>query len=142
MWEWRLDRATGRVNERQLDDRPSEFPRVPDSRVGLASRFGYTMSATFDQSAGEIFKYDMANDGARASHVFPTGQTPGEPVFVPAADATSEDDGYLLTFVHDATTDTSHLTVLDASSIEADPVAQVHLPRRIPTGFHGSWVAD
>lgn len=142
MWEWRFNMVTGAVSERQLDDRFSEFPRVPDSLVGLKGRYGYTMSATEDESAGEIFKYDMDNDFARTSHVFPTGQRPGEPVFVPAAGATNEDDGYLMTFVHDETTNTSHLTVLDASSMESDPVAQVHLPRRVPAGFHGSWVAD
>lgn len=143
MWEWRLNRATGKVNERQVDDRPSEFPRVPDSTVGLKGRYGYTMSLSFGNgTVGEIFKYDLANDGARTSHVFPMGHVPGEPVFVAAEGATNDDDGYLMTYVHDEGTDTSHLTILDASNIEADPIAEVHLPRRIPTGFHGSWIAD
>jgi carotenoid cleavage dioxygenase len=142
MWEWRLDRASGKVAERQLDDRPSDFPRVPDASVGLDGRFGYTMSMTPDGDAGELFKYDMADGASRTSHVFRSGQTPGEPTFVPAAGATSEDDGYLMTYVHDATTDTSHLAVLDASNMAAEPVAEVHLPRRIPMGFHGSWVPD
>jgi carotenoid cleavage dioxygenase-like enzyme len=143
MWVWRLNRATGKVNERQVDDRPSEFPRVPDSTVGLKGRYGYTMSLSFGNgTVGEIFKYDLANDGARTSHVFPMGHVPGEPVFVAAEGATNDDDGYLMTYVHDEGTDTSHLTILDASNIEADPIAEVHLPRRIPTGFHGSWIAD
>ena len=47
-----------------------------------------------------------------------------------------------MTYVHDETTDTSHLTILDASNMAADAVAEIHLPRRIPTGFHGSWIAD
>ncbi len=143
MWEWRFNRATGSYTERQLDDRSSEFPRVADSIVGLQNRYGYTMSTSFlDGTVGEIFKYDMANGGARTSHVFEKGQVPGEPVFVPAEGGTNEDDGYLMTYVHDETTDMSHLTILDASNIEAAPVAEVHLPRRIPTGFHGSWIAD
>ncbi|MGI9643683.1 MAG: carotenoid oxygenase family protein [Ilumatobacteraceae bacterium] len=143
MWEWRFNRATGSYTEQQLDDRSSEFPRVADSIVGLPNRYGYTMSTSFlDGTVGEIFKYDMANGGARTSHVFEKGQVPGEPVFVPAEGGTNEDDGYLMTYVHDETTDTSHLTILDASNIEADPVAEVHLPRRVPAGFHGSWIAD
>lgn len=143
MWEWRLDLATGACRERQLDDRSSEFPRVADSTVGLNGRYGYTMSTSFlDGTVGEIFKYDMADGGARTSHVFDRGQTPGEPVFVPAEGGTNEDDGYLMTFVHDETTDTSHLTILDASNMAAAPIAEVHLPRRIPAGFHGSWIAD
>jgi len=139
MWEWRLDRVTGRVSERALDDRSSEFPRVPDALVGLQNRFGYTMSFSPEQNRGEIFKYDLRT-GDRTVHHFPAGQTPGEAVFVPADGGTAEDDGYLLTFVHDETTDTSHLTVLDASTMDAAPIAEVHLPRRVPAGFHGSWI--
>ncbi len=140
MWEWRLDRASGAVSERQLDEQPSEFPRVPDSRVGLTSRYGYTMSAVFE-GTGELIKYDLDTD-TRTSHVFPEGQTPGEAVFVPAEGGTNEDDGYVMAYVYDRGTDTSHLTILDASNMAADPLAQVMLPRRIPTGFHGSWIAD
>ena len=142
MWEWRLNRATGRVSERQLDDRPSEFPQVPDAHVGLNSRYGYSMSTTPDGRAGEIFKYDMDNDAARTSHRYPVGQTPGEPRFVAAEGAANEDDGYLMTFVHDETTNASHLSILDASNMEAEPIAEVQLPRRVPAGFHGSWIAD
>lgn len=142
MWEWRFDLSTGGVSERQLDERPSDFPRVPDARVGLEARYGYSMSASLDMTSGELFKYDLSDGASRTSHVFPAGHVPGEAVFVPAEGATSEDDGYLLTFVHDAATDTSHLTVLDASNMAADPVARVHLPRRVPAGFHGSWVSD
>ncbi len=142
MWEWRLNRSTGKVTERQLDDRSSEFPRVPDAKAGFEAQYGYTMSQTPDGAAGEIFKYDFGNDAARSVHTFPVGHTPGEPVFVPAEGATNEDDGYLMTYVHQADTDTSYLVVLDATDMPADPVAEVHLPTRVPAGFHGSWVAD
>ncbi len=142
MWEWRLNRSTGKVTERQLDDRSSEFPRVPDAKAGFEAQYGYTMSQTPDGAAGEIFKYDFGNDAARSVHTFPVGHTPGEPVFVPADGATNEDDGYLMTYVHQADTDTSYLVVLDATDMPADPVAEVHLPTRVPAGFHGSWVAD
>ncbi|MET9229986.1 carotenoid oxygenase family protein [Lentzea sp. NPDC003310] len=34
------------------------------------------------------------------------------------------------------------LLVLDASDVAAGPVASVRLPRRVPSGFHGAWIAD
>jgi carotenoid cleavage dioxygenase len=32
--------------------------------------------------------------------------------------------------------------VLDASAIDAAPVATVQLPQRVPFGFHGYWIGD
>ena len=69
----------------------------------------------------------------------------GEPVFVgragrAAGDPAGEDDGWLLALRHDSETDRSELVVLDARAIDGDPVAVVHLPARVPNGFHGNWV--
>jgi carotenoid cleavage dioxygenase len=64
----------------------------------------------------------------------------GEPVFVRAADGRGEDEGWILTVVYDAERDASDLVVLDATSFSGPPVATVHLPARVPFGFHGSWV--
>ena len=36
----------------------------------------------------------------------------------------------------------SDLVVLDATDFAGGPVARVHLPARVPNGFHGLWVAD
>ena len=142
MWEWRLNRASGKVSERQLDDRGSDFPRVPDALVGLPGRYGYTMAIPDESGVGTILKYDMDDGASRTDHVFPPGHVPGEPSFVPAAGAQNEDDGFLMTFVYAGDTNTSYLVILDASDMAADPVAEIHLPRRVPSGFHGSWIAD
>ena len=53
-----------------------------------------------------------------------------------------EGEGWLLTYTYDRTVDRSHLDVLDAQDVAAGPVARVHLPVRVPYGFHGLWVAD
>jgi carotenoid cleavage dioxygenase-like enzyme len=60
-------------------------------------------------------------------------------VFVAAGGSLAEDDGYLMTYVYDANSDSSDFVVLDAATMSSDPVATVHLPR-IPFGFHGNWV--
>jgi carotenoid cleavage dioxygenase len=46
-----------------------------------------------------------------------------------------------MTYVHDAASDTSQFVILDAATMDDEPVASVALPR-IPSGFHGSWVPD
>ena len=137
-----MNRVTGKVTERQLDERPSEFPRVPDARAGFDSRYGYTLGQNSEDAAGEIFKYDYADGAARSVHTFPVGHSPGESVFVPAEGATNEDDGYLMTYVYKKDTHTSYMAILDASDMAADAVAEIHLPQRVPVGFHGSWIAD
>ena len=48
--------------------------------------------------------------------------------------------GWLVAFVHDTEVDESTLRVVDAQALEE--VARVHLPRRVPFGFHGSWFPD
>lgn len=75
------------------------------------------------------------------SHVFGAGRAPGEAAFAPADDVPGG-PGWLMTFVYDAATDRSDLVILDADHLAAPPVAVVHLPRRVPAGFHGNWLPD
>ena len=63
-------------------------------------------------------------------------------MFVPKAGGTAEDAGWILSVVYDATTDTSELCILDAEDIAGPEVARIHLPQRVPYGFHGNWVSD
>ncbi len=61
---------------------------------------------------------------------------------VPRDAAAAEDDGWLMSYVYDNATDRSDLVILAAADPAAGPVATVHLPGRVPMGFHGNWVAD
>ena len=145
LWRWTIDMKSGKVTEEQIDDRSAEFPRVADDVVGLKHRFGYMMGMAFDadpsdplSNSGAILKYDRET-GQRTDIELGRGRVGGEPVFAPAADPKSEDDGYLMTYVHDAQTDTSQFVIMDAASMDQTPVATIDLPR-IPNGFHGSWI--
>ncbi len=62
---------------------------------------------------------------------------PGEPVFVPAPDAESENEGVLLSVVLDAVAGTSFLLVLDATTL--GELARARVPHHIPFGFHGQF---
>jgi carotenoid cleavage dioxygenase len=142
---WTIDTTSGTVSDEQIDDLPAEFPRVPDARVGLEHQYGYMMAnaaaSAFEEplsADGAILKYDLGS-GARDQINVGSGRLPGESSFVPKADATNEDDGYLMTFVFDANTNSSEYVIFDAGSMSDEPVATVHLPR-VPFGFHGNWV--
>ena len=146
LYRWTIDTTTGRVHEEQIDDLPAEFPRVADSVVGLKHRYGYMMANATEQAfdepmsaAGAILKYDRVA-GTRSQIDVGMGRLPGETVFVPSANGTAEDDGYLMTYVFDAASNESDFMIFDAASMSAEPVAKVHLPR-VPFGFHGNWVA-
>jgi carotenoid cleavage dioxygenase-like enzyme len=64
-----------------------------------------------------------------------------EAVFVPDPErASTEDGGWLMAFLYDATTDSSSFVILDAQDVAAGPIATIELPQRVPHGFHGNWV--
>ena len=140
---WTLNLATGSVHEEALDDRSIEFPRCDERMVGSSNRYGYAVSndASGPESNSAIIRYDLET-GASSAHDFGSAAIAGEPVMVPASDDAAEDDGYLMSIVYDKASDRSNLVILDAADVAAEPVATVHLPVRVPFGFHGSWLAD
>lgn len=144
LWRWTIDRAAGKVLEEQLDDRPIEFPRVDERVVGRPHRYGWATGLGADGDdlgwdGNAMVRYDN-NTGATDVVEFGAGRTGGEVVFVPRSAAAAEDDGWYLTLVHDRATDRSELVVLDAGAPADGPVARVHLPTRVPLGFHGNWI--
>jgi carotenoid cleavage dioxygenase-like enzyme len=139
---WTLDLETRSFREEPLDDVQIEFPRLDERRAGLGYRHGYAVGtlprgdATLPFNA--ILHYDLAT-GARRAHALPDGSSAGEAVFVPRSDSAPEGDGFLLATVYRWAEDRSDVLVLDASNVEAAPLAVVRIPQRIPFGFHGNW---
>jgi carotenoid cleavage dioxygenase-like enzyme len=138
LWSWTVDLTTGTVTERQLDDRRIEFPRIDDRLAGLPAR--YSVSA----SDASLVRYDLST-GAAVEHRFGTAGSPGVPgeaVFVPStAGPADESSGWYLGYVYDPARDSSDLVILDASDFAGEPVARIRMPRRVPFGFHGNWIA-
>ncbi len=144
LWRWTIDRSSGKVHEDQLDDRPVEFPRVDERRVGLPHRYGWGAGLLLDGDdvvfgADTMVRYDTQTGSSEAISFGP-GRDTGEVVFVPRSADAAEDDGWYLSLVHDQATDRSELVVLDAGAPAEGPVARVHLPTRVPLGFHGNWI--
>ena len=138
LWEWRIDLRNGRVAERQLDDRAVEFPRIDDRLAGLAARYAVSVGDA------RLVRYDLKADTA-VEHVFGASDTPGIPgeaVFVPSSSGPADEaSGWYLCYVYDPVRDGSDLVILDAADFGGEPVARIRLPRRVPYGFHGNWIA-
>jgi carotenoid cleavage dioxygenase len=66
----------------------------------------------------------------------------GEVVFVPRHANSAEDEGWLMSYVHNLVCGTSRVVILDAKKLGQTPQAIIELPVRVPLGFHGNWVAD
>jgi len=134
--------ATGSatVQETQLDDRWVELPHIDDSRVGRQHRYAYAVEQPTDVEMRGIIKYD--SQGSPQRHLVSGGDQNSEPIFVPRSgrDANgAEDDGWLLFCVYRAASHTTDVVIAAAQHVDQEPVATVHLPRRIPAGFHGIW---
>lgn len=143
LWRWEIDPGAGRVIERQLDDASVEFPRVDPRRELRPHRYGYGAEIVPDGGfeGGGLVRWDLQT-GERQVHEVGRGRHAGEAVFVPDPDGVGEDDGWLLSLVYDSSTDRSDLIVVDGRAFAGPPVATVHLPVRVPYGFHGNWVPD
>ncbi|KAM0910752.1 hypothetical protein ACQ4PT_013944 [Festuca glaucescens] len=60
--------------------------------------------------------------------------------FVPRVGGPHEDDGWIISFVHDEKTNTSQVHIVDTQRFEGAPVAKITLPQRVPYGFHGTFI--
>ncbi|WP_327130641.1 carotenoid oxygenase family protein [Streptomyces sp. NBC_01343] len=138
---WIIDLSAGSVREEVIDDLAVEFPTLNEDFLGVEHRYQYAVSFPDQDGLGGygVVKYDRTTGGRQLLEVG-DARLPSEAVFVPAAGATREDDGYLLTLVSDLKQEASRLLVLDASDL--GQVAAVHLPRRVTAGIHGSWIPD
>lgn len=139
---------TGRVKHETIDDRVVDFPTFDLRKTGQAYRFGYMPHIDLELIASkgipnyfpELIQYDLVNNTSKV-HRFKPGSYCGEATFVPRKGGESEADGYVMTFVFDENKGTSDLVIIDAANFEAEPLAQIHLPVRVPNGFHGNWIS-
>jgi carotenoid cleavage dioxygenase len=136
---WTINLTTGEIHETRLDDHPQEFPRIDDRRLGRGYRYGYALQTTFGTGAittDSLLKHDL-HKGNTTTHRLGPHKYPSEFTFIPHSPQAPEDDGILMGFVYDASTHRSDLTLLDAATL--DTIAAIHLPTRVPHGFHGNW---
>ncbi|TDP61637.1 carotenoid oxygenase family protein [Roseateles toxinivorans] len=145
LWRWAMNLKTGQTQEQPLDaERNVEFPTFNAALAGRRTRFGYLCDQREDvvlQWPG-IRKYDL--DSGEMLSAWSDDREHSwysEPWFAAADEPQSEDHGYVIAFQWNAATRQQTLDIFDARDLSRGPVAQVALPRHIPTGFHGCWIA-
>jgi carotenoid cleavage dioxygenase len=142
-YRYTVDLAAGTVTEGPLDDRPCEFPMVDRRRSGSLHTTSWAVSLGGEFSAptsSTLLQYgENGSSVGEASYELPDGDIGSEALFVADPDRPQEGGGWLLMAVFRGGTNTSDLAVFDAEAIADGPVAVVHLPDRVPYGFHGSW---
>jgi carotenoid cleavage dioxygenase len=138
---WHIDPARNAVKRTVVSERSQEYPRCNETLSTRPYRYAYTVGFNNMDDARELLKHDL-HTGHTLSHDHGAGRSTGEAVFVPRDGAQAEDDGWLLSYVYDANTDLSDLVVVNARDLDGPPQAIVHLPARVPAGFHGNWMPD
>jgi carotenoid cleavage dioxygenase-like enzyme len=143
LYEWRINLDTDVVEEKLLCDVHCDFTRINDTYACRKNRYVYgaifhpTRPLTFDG----VVKYDNET-GAKQTYEYGAQRFGGEAVFAPRVNSASEDDGYLIAFIHDETTDQSECLIIDAQDVASGPVATLRIPHRVPYGFHAGWVGS
>ncbi len=136
---WRFNMTTGQTHEQHLDDRVLEFGVINNQYAGRKYRYAYSaVSKPGWFLFTGLVKHDL-DTGESVSADFGEERYGSEPGFAPRVGATSEDDGYLVTFVTDMIADRSECVIFDALKLEAGPVCRIILPGRISSGTHATW---
>ncbi|XP_050366321.1 carotenoid 9,10(9',10')-cleavage dioxygenase 1-like isoform X4 [Argentina anserina] len=169
-YEWRLNMETGEVRERYLTGQKffMDFPMINGNFTGLRNRFGYAQvvdsvatSTPGSLKYGGLAKLHFEEPAERKGgleheeikverHVFENNTFCSGAAFVPRQrersstfagfEEVEEDDGWVITFVHNEDTNISQVYVIDTKDFCSEPVAKITLPCRVPYGFHGAFV--
>ncbi|KAL8461813.1 hypothetical protein ACS0TY_033061 [Phlomoides rotata] len=162
-YEWRLNMQTREVAEMNLTGakHSMEFPMINETYNGRINKYGYTKVADPKSSSisgmakyGGLAKLYLDEKKLESSskvekhlkqdekqhtikveyHDFPEHTFCSGAAFM----AKLEDDGWIITYMHNEDSNTSNVYVVDAKNFLEEPVAIIDLPRRVPYGFHGA----
>nr|QEY87980.1 carotenoid cleavage dioxygenase 4b [Crocus sativus] len=145
----RIDLRSGSVSRTLLSAENLDFGVIHRGYSGRKSRYAYLGVGDPMPKIRGVVKVDFELAGRGecvvARREFGVGCFGGEPFFVPASSKKSggeEDDGYVVSYLHDEGKGESSFVVMDARSAELEILAEVVLPRRVPYGFHGLFVTE
>lgn len=131
------------VQRKVLSTERQEFPRFDERLTGKPYRHAYAIGVDdIDKPSANVLYHHDLHTGKTMCHTYGNDQVTGEVVFVPRHADAAENDGWLLSYVHDLNGGNSRVVILDAANVAGAAVAEIELPVRVPLGFHGNWIAD
>ncbi|KAI5073066.1 hypothetical protein GOP47_0011079 [Adiantum capillus-veneris] len=157
LYEMRFNMKTGKASQRQLSLSAVDFPRVNEKHIGRKQQYAYCTMLEDSTKVKGLVKFDLWAEPAfegkckievggnvKGMIIFGPGRYGSEAIFVPqsAGEDETEDDGFLICFVHDEGTGKSEVCVYDAKTMVPEPVGVVKLPCRVPYGFHAFFVSE
>lgn len=122
-----------------LSNHPIEMVCINQARCYSRDyQYAYAVShnRNWPSLVGQLLKIDVRSKNCLVW--FEPHTYPGEPVFVAAPNATTEDDGVILSVVLDGIKAQSFLLLLDAHSFTE--LGRAYLPHHVPLEFHGLFV--
>jgi carotenoid cleavage dioxygenase len=140
---WTIDMDSTKVTEKVRSTTLQDFPQIDRRYTGRENQHTWLTRIADVGDIGIEFAGITHRDESTQEEVFWDGKGrygPGEPFFVPESKDAGEGEGFVLTYAFDRTRDNSDLLIFEALDIAKGPIAQVHLPRRVPYGFHGVFV--
>lgn len=144
----RINLTKGTVSRCPISARNLDFAVINPAYLGRKNRYVYAAVGDPMPKFTGVVKLDVAGDRKEctvASRTYGPGCYGGEPFFVarkPDNPESDDDDGYLVSYVHDERKGESRFLVMDTKSPTLEVVASVKLPQRVPYGFHGLFVRD
>ncbi|XVF47037.1 hypothetical protein PTKIN_Ptkin03bG0076900 [Pterospermum kingtungense] len=136
--------TTGYVCREIISPGNLEFGSINPFYVGRRTSYAYLGVLEEVPKMSGLVKIDLETGLEVARRFYGPGCFGGEPLFVLKNSDNSdceEDDGFVMSYVHDEKANESKFMIMDAKSPELDIVAVVKLPRRVPYGFHGLFLS-
>ncbi|XP_077252487.1 carotenoid 9,10(9',10')-cleavage dioxygenase 1-like [Tasmannia lanceolata] len=162
-YEWTLNMETGVVEERNLTgtEFAMEFPMINNNFTGLQNKYGYSQVVDsiassscglskfgrlaklhFDEQDSKISKRE--NDSGEMIkvdyHILGENYFCSGAAFVSRNGGSEEDDGWIVSFVHNEDTNISQVHIIETQKFDGHPIAKIALPQRVPYGFHGTFI--
>ena len=145
-YQYHIHPTKGIISEGPLDDRRIDFGLVDQRFSGTEHQHAFfsKLMPTGPEKTDPVrfsglIHYNQQGI-TKSDFTYPEHMDCGEWCFVPRSEQAPEGDGHLLGFVYDHRSDTSTLDIFDTHNLAVGPVARIHIPARVPFGFHGTFV--